>query len=44
MGFWDDITGVTAANKAAAAQKAAAQKGIAFQQGMFDQTQGNMQP
>ena len=44
MGFWDDITGVTAAKKAAKAQKAAAQKGISFQQWMFDQTQGNMQP
>ena len=44
MGFWNDITGVTAANKAAAAQKAAAQKGIDFQQGMFDQTQEDMQP
>ena len=44
MSFWDDITGVTAANAAADAQNQAAQQAIDFQQGMFDQNQANMNP
>jgi len=44
MSFWDDITGVTAANTAAAASNEAAQQAIDFQQGMFDQNQANMNP
>ena len=44
MSFWDDITGVTAANAAATASNEAAQQAIDFQQGMFDQNQANMNP
>lgn len=44
MGFWQDITGVTAANTAAAAQTEAAQLGIDEQRRQFEIAQGNMQP
>lgn len=44
MGFWEDITGVTAANKAAAAQTAGTQASIAEQRRQFDAMQGLMDP
>lgn len=44
MGFWEDITGVTAANKAAKAQTAGAEASIAEQRRQFDTMQGLMDP
>lgn len=44
MGFWQDITGVTAANTAAAAQTEAAQLGIDEQRRQFESMQGLMGP
>lgn len=44
MSFWEDITGVTAANTAAAAQTAAAQQGIDLQREQFGIMQENLNP
>lgn len=44
MGFWQDITGVTAAKEAAAAQAAGTEAGIAEQRRQFDTAQGLLSP
>jgi hypothetical protein len=44
MGFWQDITGVTAANTAAEAQLEMSQQGIDEQRRQFEIAQGNMAP
>lgn len=44
MGFWEDITGVTAAQTAATAQLEGTQLGIEEQQRQFDAMQGLMDP
>lgn len=44
MGFWNDITGVTAAETAAAAQTEATQQAIDFQKQMFEKQQALMDP
>lgn len=44
MGFWQDITGQTAASKAAQAQTDAANLGIEEQRRQFDAMQANMNP
>lgn len=44
MGFWDDITGVTAAETAAEAQTAATQQAIDFQKEMYGQQQALLDP
>ncbi len=44
MGFWDDITGVTAAQEAAAAQQAGTEASIAEQRRQFDAAQELINP
>lgn len=44
MGFWDDITGVTAANTAAAAQLEASQLGIDEQRRQYDEARSLLDP